>query len=92
MNARWRVSTPPPSGSRARTTRSRRPRWGWRLPRADPATTVSLPLPFADGDFVGVTVYGADGTRQREDRGIPSAGPYTTMLERFDLLVVEPAR
>ncbi|NQW18909.1 MAG: hypothetical protein HQ478_15670 [Chloroflexi bacterium] len=56
------------------------------------ATNVSLNLPFTSGDLIDITVYDISGTEIRSDLGVPYSGPFGASLDKYSLLVVEPAR
>jgi hypothetical protein len=55
-------------------------------------TSVSLNLPFDDGDLIDVTVYDILGDEIRSESGVPYSGPFEAPLDKYSLLIVEPAR
>jgi len=52
---------------------------------------VSLNLPFTPGELIDVTVYNPAGLAVEERRGVAYDGPVMASLEKYGLLVVEPA-
>ena len=55
-------------------------------------TEVSLRLPFKTGQDIDITVYDIRSNPVREERGVPYHEPVGVSLDKYSLLVVEPAR
>ena len=55
-------------------------------------TDLALNLPIAEGTSVDVTVYDINSVPVRQDRGISYQAPLRVSLDKYSLLVVEPAR
>ena len=55
-------------------------------------TSVSLQLPFIEGQSIDVTIYDLNGEVTRQDTGVGYSSPLNVSLDKYSLLVVEPAR
>jgi hypothetical protein len=55
-------------------------------------TEVSLRLPFKPGQPIDITVYDIRSNPVREESGVPYHEPVRVSLDKYSLLVVEPAR